>query len=832
MASSWLGLARGLTSRDETLGRVRLAQQVTAVEDEDWVTIVSLVILVFTILGAGLIIASMVFLEFYRGRPGTTRIRIVQALIFSDLMLGIIGLISSILWLDGDGSAMEHGTTSCSGLGTMLTTVLWTEHGWTLILAIATYMILIYPLHWFTLWLEKRWYYLWAIVWAIALMVGIIGQTVWGYYPAGGLCFYGDNTGLYSELMQFIPRAIVCVVITLLYAKLYVFLRRPDKIRIPGTNSATGGNYETVSSSSEGGTKGEFRERFGSLIPSGPFWRKRGSSGDINGGLSAVQEASVDPKDTGHPVPSSRRRSSAAAEKDIPPWERVELPPFQIAGEKFGTRVTSPASPPIWSGWKGLGRKRSSTNSAGSQNPTAAKNRLSSVSSVSTGDSPPSNGPVGANYRFSPPGLSAPRMPSIPSEDIVEPVAHQRDRVNTDDTLVGIPTEGRRRSLRTSVDRNMPLSPKSMKTVSSVETSPRIDRHRPSVTISEDLQYMPDPAAGSDAPRSVFATLTAPSTPKLEMQWGEAEASGAGAASSSRKSSVPSVDAGQFALPIPGSSAKSERGPEGEPGVEGENEEDEDDWDLMRMLAQPPPGASTDDRFAPPERDGEKFELVPESMSSYLNRKTALLMLWFPLGYVFLFSVSLIRLIYDFAGRPPTALRAISKWLVLGQGVLDAIIYGIVEWHTKRVVRKKVRKGTFSPRGTPTGSRMGMGSAAGFFRNMGSKVSGGGTNSKPGRDVGETSRARQNGHFNPTTSLAVPENEVGVRSTSSRRGGEVSFADHVEEWDGDLATGYTSPRQGGPRDPPVVHSSVPGALAESDLSQPETRSTTPRPTVS
>jgi hypothetical protein len=48
--------------------------------------------------------------------------------------------------------------------------------------------------------------------------------------------------------------------------------------------------------------------------------------------------------------------------------------------------------------------------------------------------------------------------------------------------------------------------------------------------------------------------------------------------------------------------------------------------------------------------------------------------------YVMLFSVSLVRLIYDFVGRPPVALRAISRWFIFAQGILDALIYGLVEW--------------------------------------------------------------------------------------------------------------------------------------------------------
>ncbi|WVQ98159.1 hypothetical protein IAU59_005281 [Kwoniella sp. CBS 9459] len=824
-----------------------LAEQVVATDNEKWVTIVSLIILCFTILGAGMIVVSMFVMEYFKGRPGTTRIRIVQALIFSDLLLGIIGLISSALWLSPDNNAMAHGTTSCSGLGFMLSTVLYTEHGWTLILAIATYMILIYPLHWFTLWLEKRWYYLWALVWAISLVVGIIGQTVWGFYPAGGLCFYGDNTGLYSELIQFIPRAIVCITITVLYARLYVFLRRPDKIRLPGSNSATGGPYETVSSTSDREPNGDFRDRFGSLIP-GQFWRKRGSSGDtskLEGEVKPVNNDGLNEKEQNTSRRGSRTNpSGTATPKDIPPWERLELPPFQIAGERFGDR-SAPPTPSIWSGWKGLGRKRSSTatgmtnaNSAQGLHQNQTGSRINSVSSSSLND--PQSGTSGAPTRYTPPGLSAPRMPSIPSEDIPEhqergsvsgtatgtrtgeetsstansnAMSHQR--TGTNETLVQSPTpeKVRKRSMRMSIDPQLPLSPKSFH-LSSPEVSPRIEKHRPSVTISEDLEYFNPPASpkfesdSSDTqrpqqqqysktappppisiPHALFTTPATPTTPVHPLS------------SHPSRSGTPDVQVNYSDSPIPsqgsrsrfGSNAKSER----DNGDHGDADNDDGDiWDLARMLAQPPPGASTDDRFAPPP--GETYELVPESMSSYLNRKTALLMLWFPLGYLFLFSVSLVRLIYDFAGHPPVSLRAISKWMVLGQGILDALIYGVVEWHTKRVVRRKVRKGTFSNRGntTPNGSQI-RASTAGFFKNMGSKMSGGGGitsrngeasgyGSGSGGAAGGRGETSSRPQVDPTSSTMAGRTndaaDIGVRSGTNSRRGEVSFAEQVEEW--------------------------------------------------
>jgi hypothetical protein len=66
----------------------------------------------------------------------------------------------------------------------------------------------------------------------------------------------------------------------------------------------------------------------------------------------------------------------------------------------------------------------------------------------------------------------------------------------------------------------------------------------------------------------------------------------------------------------------------GENSDEDDEEESDGEMDLMRMLAQDSEPVDPDQR----KGSREEYELVPESMASYLNRKTALLMLWFPLG--------------------------------------------------------------------------------------------------------------------------------------------------------------------------------------------------------
>ncbi|WWD21594.1 hypothetical protein CI109_106080 [Kwoniella shandongensis] len=740
---------------------VALADQNTKFEEDKWLIVVNIVILCFTILGASMILGSMAYNEFVKGRPGTTRTRIVQALIMCDFSLGVVGLIASSLSLAPEKGLMAHGTNACSGLGFMFIALLWTEHLWTLTLAVATFMILIYPLHSVTLWLERRWYLLWAVVCVISITIAIIGYTVYGFYPTGGICYYGDNAGLYSELIQFLPRAIVCIVISVLYAKLFVFLRRPDKIRTMQSNSSTGVAYESYSEPETS----RRQSRFGSFVP-GIFKRQRGSSGDI---LHFPTQAEViDEQDKGTEAvevvaKSSRRRANTdtASHHDIqmaeiPPWERIELPPFQIDGERFGGSHVSTTSSSLWGGWKGLGgRKRPSgsytgTASAPVSPPNTSRPRFESNPSDTLSQQ------IGSD-RATPPNKSTSRMESLPDfeasnfSSLYSPavISHSSEPSMSPPYSASGPPSGsgsgsgsaglnRQRASLAMTSLGEPivgsdLSPHRNHSTgggssNSNEWSPRYERQRMSFPTVVEGQVSNTPPS-SHPPSTVTSAhntprnLTFPLHPPLSPTRPRTPSSHP--VSPCESPGIQDVSDAEMGGSRPPSRQGFNFRVHGEKDGGPEDEEEEDDnWDLMKMLAEPPPGGGAVDKFTP--REGEQVELVQESMASYLNRKTALLMLWFPLAYIFLFSVSVIRLIYDFAGHPPRSLRAISRWLILSQGLLDAIIYGVVEWHTKRVVRKRVRKGTFSPRNSAqSGSKQGN-TAAGVFRGIGSRLTGGG----------------------------------------------------------------------------------------------------------
>ncbi|CDZ98804.1 G protein-coupled receptor, rhodopsin-like [Phaffia rhodozyma] len=185
-------------------------------------------ILVLTIIGAAGVMVSMLYKEYKVGKGSTVRSRLVLFLVFGDLFLGIIAIIPTISTLAGNHP--KPFTPYCNALGFLIATALYAQHFNTLTLCISTYLILIYPLSLYTRWLERHWRWLFPFVWFSSFLCAGIAWGVikyWGYN--NGICIY--PSGLFSEIWQFIPRAIVFTVITLLYLRLFVFLRRPDKIR-------------------------------------------------------------------------------------------------------------------------------------------------------------------------------------------------------------------------------------------------------------------------------------------------------------------------------------------------------------------------------------------------------------------------------------------------------------------------------------------------------------------------------------------------------------------------------------------------------------------------
>lgn len=85
-----------------------------------------------------------------------------------------------------------------------------------------------------------------------------------------------------------------------------------------------------------------------------------------------------------------------------------------------------------------------------------------------------------------------------------------------------------------------------------------------------------------------------------------------------------------------------------------------------------------------------------DNLGSTLNRQASSLLLLYPLAYLLLFSISLVRLIRGLASPSHRgkndALSNISRWLIFAQGLLDCIIFQVIERHFRsRMKRRRAR---------------------------------------------------------------------------------------------------------------------------------------------
>ena len=262
---------------------------------------------------------------------------------------------------------------------------------------------------------------------------------------------------------------------------------------------------------------------------------------------------------------------------EIPPWERLELPVFQIDGQRYGGPSTSSRekeASTMFGGWKGMsGRKRPSTATSTNSNPTTP------------GSGPGSGMP-----------MPFPARSSISQSTNNHGMNRRRDHGSEGTDVEGA---GSSRSRQPSSDTTL--------------VNDRADKER----IRKTSMMTTTSNTSSNNNLHAFA-----------ISQSQVQNNGYGHGHTGRRPSAvpphasPVIEDNEDFL-----RSKSDRADLDQEEREEEEDEEESDgeMDLMRMLAQ---DSEPEDR--PTGR--EEYELVPESMASYLNRKTALLMLWFPLG--------------------------------------------------------------------------------------------------------------------------------------------------------------------------------------------------------
>ena len=278
--------------------------------------------------------------------------------------------------------------------------------------------------------------------------------------------------------MQFVPRAAVFIAIFFFYARLYVFLKRPDKIRAsfspsPGGSTAGGGTWQTDSYGSaqvvEGvnneapareadpeQTRGRLkrlrrrsrassRERIREGFRSFSFKPKVMQSkeekqakdadiaaikmGNLHGDERAVQGKDFAPEKR-QMEQTTQAGPTGRSGGEIPPWERLELPPFEVDGQRYGGSGSSVLAPSVpssgfWGDFK-IGRKRAtssahSNRTDGTMNPQKTSREIVANNGMRTRES--SIGTVVPRRGSPGPPFLPPVVPeeSTPMTQVIEP---------------------------------------------------------------------------------------------------------------------------------------------------------------------------------------------------------------------------------------------------------------------------------------------------------------------------------------------------------------------------------------------------------------------------
>ena len=508
--------------------------------------------------------------------------------------------------------------------------------------------------------------------------------------------------------MQFMPRALVFISICFFYARLYVFLRRPDRIKASFSNSGRRDTsaqrsdpeytYESATSSmmAERAARKHVlytpKEKIASQFAKFSF-KKRSAAGAAEADEKKVGKQDplrlVKEKDYAGPAggaaeqgPTDRKTEPAVT--DIPPWEKLELPAFQIDGQRYGgpSSSASAQSGSAWGDLKPFGKKiggakrptsAGSTRSAHktlvqkayprdrtrSNQIAASTDQSSSCGRVSVGSATPSRH---RQKSGEPPFALLSTYEGMAPKTIVTAPSPQ-----TDSDSFPIPSPIVEEDTATKmVFKHLRPHPAALDIApdQQVADEPRledriVDPLRASSGTSAVDVLTPSTTASSSRPLIDRARqpslehshLTGIRRESMQGGFGDNESRrGSGPVSfvlppshkeegndtSSERAfgsvSVPDYSSSRMADGDEEMAGHSKRTDSRRGVDDDDDDEDDDDLDFAQMLAA---SYAEDPTATRQGRSGsEDTEFIQESTASYLNRKTAMLMLYFPLAYV------------------------------------------------------------------------------------------------------------------------------------------------------------------------------------------------------
>lgn len=439
---------------------------------------------------------------------------------------------------------------------------------WTILIAVATFLLLKHPLARITTMFERYSWASWPLVWTVSIAQSLGWYLSYGYASSGALCYYAKHAGPSvgdvdaRDLVQFIPRAFAFLVVIVLYSQLFSFLRRPDTIQL-SSHFAPG---SAGKQQAESGMK-----RINLILPRFSLRSGTGKDDTKVGGTD----------------------SSA-------PWEQMEF--VQVGHGKRGV-TTGPFGGGSFSPSQSMQNPTSSTPGILLSSPTV------SITNHRPGidpDHPHHSNERGVSISSSGSGSASALGTAAPTEASSRYLATPSEEDPYSGFKINTPSSSG------SPGSNLALLSQEIGRKSSL--SPIMSDDDPHGEIDEDLKI------------HLSANGSTPGEQTLKEFFQENQ--------------ITTMDRNNVA----------ERGGPASGG-----------W-----------GA-------------------PMSAAAYFNRQASLLMLYFPLAYLAVFSMSLVRLVYDMVNHSTSpVLSLLSAWMVLAIGLIDALVYGLAEFIVRRRVRRKM----------------------------------------------------------------------------------------------------------------------------------------------
>lgn len=591
-------------------------------------------------------------------------------------------------------------------------------------------MILVHPLSSFTLTIERRIIWLWPINLIFSLVINGIAWGVAGFSYSNGYCYVGKGAGIiFSSLFQFIPRSIVALVIIVLYTQLFFFLRRTNLMNASSSKAGSVIPTEILSinaadvvddnhnANSNKSSADDVADSNKSAHGGSTAGGSSGASGSPRGPKTCLPFLSGDGAlSTGSNTPSQPGRSptSFAFGQDsrqggqASPSVAIEMHDYPAA----------PASA------TGVGRQTLQLPSSVSleprpERPSLHGRRSRSLSDIGPGSSldltrAPTTEEAAASASEktmtmatataddSMTQMRRPLLHSAPTEDNSSRISNDStDEVPDYHTWAGLAPAKRRKDLRdfemTSPSREQTRRMRGISAMSRPQTAPT---RRPSTAVIEMSEasvpertnrresslardvgggnepYPPPPAEGLDENWTWGMDVTqqqggSGGLTKIQTIGGGLQVhddnTGAVLHNQSRRGSAANGGSGNVGVAGQLQSRTAAAGAK------------------ARGMISSRQTSSTDEHGV-------------ENLGSTLNRQASALLLLYPLAYLILFSISLIRIIRDLAEPEKRAARSndtlanLSRWLIFAQGLLDCIIFKVIERQFRiRMKRKRAR---------------------------------------------------------------------------------------------------------------------------------------------